>query len=330
MKKVIRVSHYELQPKSALNSRVSKATPRKGFLIEVDGGYADCHPWPEFGDEPVDLQIKALQNGQLTQLLARSLYFAGLDAEARREGRSLFSGLTIPESHFLCQGLLSAERSFENQVGEALTQGFKKLKIKVGHDLPAEARRLKGLFKDGPSSVKIRFDFNSTATPEGLGYFLGALGEDFVDRIDFIEDPFPFNEAAWSDFSKKYFLRLALDEELLPARVSLESFETCVVKSAKLSAIEVADLAVSHLKRVVVTSMMDHPLGQLAAAFEAASVAQKHPAVLDECGLLTHTLFESNSFSEQLGRRGSCLIAPAGAGFGFQEELEGLSWTQLS
>lgn len=330
MKKDICVSPYELQPRGALNARVSAAQPRRGFLIQLDGGYADCHPWPEFGDEPIEMQLKALEDGRPTPLLARSMHFAKLDAEARAAGRSLFEGLEIPESHFLCRGGISAEDGFEKQIAEAADLGFKKIKIKVGRDLALEAGRLKAFFKDGLSGIKLRFDFNSSATLQGLEGFLVTLGEDFMNRIDFLEDPLPFNDKSWGELAEKFRLRLALDQEMLLARVALESFETCVVKSARISAVEIADQAVSHLKRVVVTSMMDHPLGQLAAAYDAACVARKHPAVLDECGLLTHDVFEENAFSEKLRVRGARLQPVEGAGFGFQSELESLPWTKLS
>ena len=73
------------------------------------------------------------------------------------------------------------------------------------------------------------------------------------------------------------------------------------------------------------TSAMDHPLGQLFAAYEASVF----PGDVDDCGLLTHWLFEPDPFSELLGVTDRRLVAPGGVGLGFGELLEALPWKAL-
>jgi len=73
-----------------------------------------------------------------------------------------------------------------------------------------------------------------------------------------------------------------------------------------------------------VTSYMDHPVGQLFAAY----VAAKH-ATSSRCGLVTHVLYEKNAFIEQLGIDGMRLVPPAGRGIGFDDLLERLPWKKL-
>ena len=90
---------YELKPKRRL-SAVAAEGPRHGALIRVDDGFADIHPWPELGDAPLDEQLAMLARGETTPLTRASLKFAAIDAAARRDGRGLFEGLTIPPSHW--------------------------------------------------------------------------------------------------------------------------------------------------------------------------------------------------------------------------------------
>ena len=77
--------------------------------------------------------------------------------------------------------------------------------------------------------------------------------------------------------------------------------------------------------RTVITSAMDHPLGQLFAAWEAA----RFEGNLDDCGLLTHWLFEPDLFSESLGVDGCRLVPPQDAGLGLGELLDTLPWKAL-
>ncbi|MCX8238964.1 MAG: hypothetical protein ACKVKH_13275 [Verrucomicrobiales bacterium] len=78
------------------------------------------------------------------------------------------------------------------------------------------------------------------------------------------------------------------------------------------------------LSRVVVTSYLDHPLGQTFAAFEAAQ-----GGVRKVSGLQTHGIFEKTIFSEELGPVQPDLQVPNGFGLGFGEILEKLPWVKL-
>ena len=78
-----------------------------------------------------------------------------------------------------------------------------------------------------------------------------------------------------------------------------------------------------------VTSYMDHAIGQMYAAYEAAVLKAKYPDQVRECGLLTHTLFESDEFFEAIESKGPKLMAPGGSGLGFDDQLDRLSWKKL-
>jgi O-succinylbenzoic acid--CoA ligase len=70
---------------------------------------------------------------------------------------------------------------------------------------------------------------------------------------------------------------------------------------------------------------MDHPVGQLWAAVEAARWPHPHlPA-----GLLTHSLFEPDEFTEAICSDGPHLIPPTEPGLGFGKLLDRLPWQSL-
>jgi len=291
---------YELQYRQSRKKR-------RGFLIKVHFrdrivGYADCHPWLEFGDAPIAQQKQSLLSRRLTPLSAQSLYFARLDAEARAEKRSLFKGLSVPESHYLVA-------EFSGVDFHEITQ-FSHVKIKVGDEPEREAEKLKELPK-----CKWRLDFNSKLTKAAFFRFLDSLSE-HLHRIDYCEDPFPFDAEAWNEAEQKFGVDLAADFEMR----NIGSGNFCPKIIVIKPAIQAKNPYFGKPQRLVVTSYLDHPLGQATAAYTAAKVAPGEVA-----GLLSHTVYEENIFSQDLSH-GSKFNIPPGTGFGFDHLLEKLVW----
>jgi O-succinylbenzoate synthase len=271
---------YELRPRRAL-SALAGAGAREGALIRDGDGFADVHPWPELGDEPLGEQLARLARGETTSLTRRSLAFAKLDGAARREGRSLFDGLTIPKSHW---------------PGDDPPDDFDTVKLKSIERIP--------------DRVRLRIDFNATLRPEEFVYIADALPK---ERVDFVEDPCPYDGATWSALRQTTGLRFALDRGL-----ATEGVDVLVVKPA------VQEMPAGD-HDVVVTSYMDHPVGQFFAAYVAAT-----NQVNDRCGLFTHVLFEPDDFIERVRSDGARLLAPEGSGVGFDDLLERLPWKTLA
>jgi len=281
--------NYELTPKRRL-SAVATAGPRRGALIRVEDGFADVHPWPELGDAPLDVQLALLARGELTPLTRASLRFAALDAAARVNGRSLFEGLTIPRSHW---------------PGVDHPPDFDVVKLKSAETIP--------------SGVRLRIDFNGTLSPEQFLHIASSLPH---ERIDFIEDPCPYDAAVWRRLRVQSGLRLARDRCALSDRSMApgeeSGFDVAIVKPA-------VDSLTTEISGVVVTSYMDHPIGQLCAAYTAAAAA-----ITTTCGLVTHVLFENDPFIERMQIQETRLVPPAGTGWGFDDLLQSLPWRTLA
>ena len=178
---------YALKPKRALSALAGDA-PRRGALIRVGGGFADIHPWPELGDRTIDEQLALLAQGKTTSLTRRSLWFA---SEWRPR---MFDGLTIPPSHW------------------------------PGSDPPDEFDIAKVKMPGGslPNRVRLRLDFN--ADGEAFARVTATLPR---ERIDFVEDPCPYDAATWGRLRSEMGFRFALDRF-----VATESVDVLVVKPA--------------------------------------------------------------------------------------------------
>ena len=141
----IRTHHYTLQP-GPDPARAARA-PRQGVLlcVEFDDnsiGYADLHPWEEFGHAPLEDQLASLANNQPTPLANLALRHARTDAAARRAGLSLFDGLPEVRSHALFTDWTNApHETFE----QCAAEGYRAAKLKIGRDPQGEAEALNAL-----------------------------------------------------------------------------------------------------------------------------------------------------------------------------------------
>lgn len=298
----------------------AEVASRQGALLKIEFsddliGYADCHPWVQFGDFPLEQQLERLCQGQTTPLLQRSLQLARLDAEARSRRISLFEGLTIPPSHFLVSDL----SAFDPKILAQLTSsGFQRIKIKLGKNLAAEIPLLSEiLVRLTGSDILVRLDFNSQVNQQVFEDFLRHI-QPHWGLLDFCEDPFPYQPEAWQAVQDRYSIDLAADRECLQADGHPQSAGVLVIKPA------IQDLALirGQCQRIIVTSYLDHPVGQLGAAYSAASSHK----LLDICGLQSHTAYVPSPFSNEIVCCGPHIICPKGAGIGFDELLAQVDW----
>ena len=81
---------------------------------------------------------------------------------------------------------------------------------------------------------------------------------------------------------------------------------------------------------LILTSAMDHAIGQMFAAYEAATAKTEIGDRIDLCGLCTQHLFEPDGFFERLKSPGGHLLPDLhGGGLGFGDLLERLPWQRL-
>lgn len=297
----MKVDFYDYQLKIKGTDRYKNGSLVR-FSFNHGYGYADCHPWEEFGDEPLELQKHKLKRGELTPITSQAAYFAKIDADARYEGHSLFKTYDKVKSHSLILDLFQ-ESAWQQKCFDCV-----KIKLK-GHD--SEIAALNKL-KNQTSNVKWRLDFNSKLTYPAFCNFLDSIDLSF---IDFIEDPFPFDEVLWQKIEEKYSIQLAADFEKRGIKEWLP--KVLIVKPA----IDSLDQYKNKNARIIITSYLAHPFEQLTAAYSACQLNNG-----ETMGLFSHKAFESNCFSDCLGSDPAIFFQNLGSGFGFGNILEKLAW----
>jgi O-succinylbenzoate synthase len=310
---------YTLVPRARPNA-VSSAAPREGALIRIGDGYADVHPWPELGDPPLAAHLASIAAGRPTRLAKQSLECAARDGEARDLGVSLFEGLAIPPSHYAVGLGEIPEFAFLERAG------FDRVKLKAGPEAAAEVERLRGAAASlARTKIRLRIDFNASLAFSDLREVLENVPPSLIERIDFLEDPVPPDPPAWKEIRSRWGLRIAADRD----KPDPDCWDVAVIKPASEPK-EVIEKMLARARPIVFTSSMDHPIGQMWAAWIAATTYQDHPGSVGACGLLSHSAFEENAFSERLETDGPRLLVPEGTGLGFDDLLEALDWTRLT
>lgn len=310
--------------------KVATNSSRVGALIKVEWpegfGYADLHPWPEFGDAYLKEQLKCLsdhlqskQTTQLSKLQSQALYFSRLDALARAQSKSLFENLEIPESHYL---ITREEEINDENLSHVAKSGYKKLKVKVGGEPLMAAISIAELA--GTAAQKLRLDVNALWSASDFKFFADKIPKEFKTRIEFIEDPFHSAHEHWGVLSQTYDFAFARDFEMG------DSYAVRILKPAIDSIVELAEAEKPEVK-FVVTSYLDHPLGQVSAAYEAARLKNKYGDRVLECGLLSQHVYEPNDFSKVFEVKNARFqnISETGSGFGFSKLLEKIHWKAI-
>ena len=316
---MIDIHRYTLRSGAALNSAsVRREFP--GALIRINGGYAAVHPWPEFGDAALEIQLQTMASGGSTPLLERALHCAAVDGAARAQGVSLFEGLEVPESHYSW----SQSQPTDYQLGLLQRQGFSAIKVKGFANYGETSRFLDCCAKALPH-LRLRVDFNGCLDRFTFSKFIEFMGLRTYRQLDLVEDPFPYDAAQWQAVRGAWGVRLALDKGW---RQGTTGFDAVVVKPARRDWRTVAQ----HLpgSPLILTSAMDHALGQAYAAYEAALCKHETGNLLSLCGLCTHHLFDNDPFFERMSVMDGVLqVDRQGTGLGFNEVLEALPWEPL-
>jgi len=297
------ISHYELESTTALNSKTERRKYR-GALIRAGAGFGCLHPWPELGDPTLEKCLEDLRGANETRLVRRALHCARVDGRAREEGVSLFEGMKVPDSHFLMADIS------EMELDDAMARGVRVVKIKAGKDAASILARVRNFGGSRPE-LKWRIDFNNSGCCGELARIFSTWDREELARIDFVEDPSPFHPGDWSRLP----VPVGNDREM---ENDGGRSEVLVVKPALEKIPEGA------VQRVVVTSYLDHPIGQCFAAFEAGKAG-----IVEICGLQSHSMFAANAFSEELGSLDPKFHCPDGGGLGFGTLLNDLNWEKL-
>ncbi|HSH15644.1 MAG TPA: hypothetical protein VLD18_06410, partial [Verrucomicrobiae bacterium] len=178
--------HYRLKSRRLLNAR-SRRREFEGLLLrDGEGGHACLHPWPEFGDPPLQKCLEDLAGARRWPVVRRALRCLEMDGAARSVEDSLFEELEIPASHATLAGC------DPDEVRGAVESGFTVAKLKCGTSPSVELAFLERMTAAHPG-LRWRLDFNETGESAELADRFSRMPAEVLARIDFLEDPSPFS-----------------------------------------------------------------------------------------------------------------------------------------
>jgi O-succinylbenzoate synthase len=320
---------YELEPVTVINSKVTSQT-RRGALIKCEWpdqriGFADCHPWTEFGDVDIDTQIYGLARGRVSSLMEQTIWLARKDAMMRAEQRNGFEGGDRVKNHFLVHDISQLQ---DRNLVDIKNSGFSTLKIKVGRDPDQEALDLIRILRLNP--FKIRLDFNSTGDFAILERFVSRLEPGHRARIEFVEDPFPYDEQSWAEANRLVPLAVDFEYENIDwKKLSQPPFQTLVIKPARMDVDKALNRCTTFGLKAVITSSMDHALGVAHSAIVASEIKRAHPSLLLECGCLTLKTYRPDEFTNKILVQGPYITKTMGFGVGFDDVLKQQNWVPI-
>jgi len=326
---IISYSPYTLKPFQHLNN-VANMGERKGVLLKIewpDGhvGFSDLHPWTELGDPSWEDQLAGLRQGQISTMLEQSIWLARKDAMLRKQGKNAFEGLATIKNNYIVTDIDSEAPGLLDRLK---ADGFESVKVKVGRDLKKEAEFISLLGRDG--AFKVRLDFNAVGTWQTYERFMSSLDKVALQRVQYVEDPFPFDVQAWTE--AKRFAPIAIDSQL--AKVDLKKlrgkpFDVVILKPVKTDVNAILHQSVIHDFKITVSSYMDHPVGVIHALAIASELKKAHPQRILDAGCMTLKLFQMDSYAAEVVTSGPFLKRPAGKGIGFDTLLSREPWAQV-
>ncbi|HWU42867.1 MAG TPA: hypothetical protein VN132_05485, partial [Bdellovibrio sp.] len=160
--------------------------------------------------------------------------------------------------------------------------------------------------------------------------FVTNLDPQVRKRIEYIEDPFPYEASAW--FEAKELAPLAIDNQY--AKVRWDELEKCpfdviILKPAKMD----VDKAIAQCKqwklKTTVTSYMDHSVGIAHAMIVAMELKKEHGNMILESGCMTQRLYQKDAFTTEFETKGPFIQHVKGIGIGFDQLLEEMPWYHI-
>lgn len=329
----ISYSPYSLKPFAPLNA-ASSGGERNGVLIKVswgDGcnGFADLHPWPELGDQPLSEHLSLLREGKISTQVEQAIWFARRDADLRRQKKNFFDVGVKVRNNFTVTNATSIK---EGDLDKLKAEGFTTLKVKIGHSLSAE---LDFLVRAAQKDFNLRLDMNGLGSWQIFEKFLSNLDPKTFALIEYVEDPFPFDHEAWIEANA--IIKIALDNQYDRVDWNPEKwsdlknkpFDVIILKPAKQDVDTVIARSKSYGLQTTVTSYMGHPVGMIHALALAMELKKEHGAMMLEAGCLTHRLYHMDAFTAQIPFHGPFISKIPGLGIGFDSLLDGQTWYQI-
>ena len=285
MKPIVKFHKYSLSFVNPPNAR-TPSSKIKGALIMINGGYGCIQPWPTLGDKNLEYHLDSILSETPSEIAQAAIKCCMIDSEARKNKFNLFESIKIPKHH------LTLNHHEYDELNTSLLNQFTHIKLKSDNNYNSTIKIMNELME-----FNFRIDFNNSLTPDQLIGFCDSLSRDLIERIDFIEDPFPYDQKLWNEYQDRTGINFALDRGPYNAD---KGFSVRVWKPLITPKVE-------SNSPICITHNMDHELGRRYAIY-CASVSK---------------------YCDDIHGTGEFNANNNGHGLGMDEYLKSLSWNDL-
>lgn len=310
---------------------VATTEPRSGALLKMEWpdkkvGYADIFPWPEFGDADIDTQLLALARGRISFLVEQAIWLGRKDAIMRSMGVNGLHGGTKIKNHFLITDFTTIA---DRHIADIKNAGFTTVKIKCGRNIHLEALFIQKLINQ--FALMVRVDFNSRLDFSNFQRFMGFFSQRDISKIEYIEDPFPYDTANWTEASKLVPLAVDFEYENVDwSHIKSPPFKVIIIKPSRMDVDRAIGRCTTFNLKYSVTSSLDHPVGIVHAAIVAGELRKNYGTYFLDSGCLSLRAYKSTEFNNKILVQGPYITQVTGLGIGFDDVLEGQDWQLLT
>jgi o-succinylbenzoate synthase len=322
---------FSLALRVPLATARGEVTCRHGFLLRLRddrglAGLGEANPATWVNGESLEDTERSLRqlvrgvdrDAAVTPAARSALDTALLDLEGRRAGMAacrLLGGSPLPVPLAALLGERT-ERGLAREIAQALAEGFRCFKVKVGDDLARDVARVSLVRREVGADTAIRLDANRAWSFDQARRALDALAAFSPEHV---EEPLGSGEpAALARLRAETRVPIAADESL-GGRRDLERFaaahavDVVVLKLARLGgprpALALARSAIALGLRVVLTDSIDSAVGRAAAVHLASAL----PPPAAPVGLAGSRLLGADVAGDA---EGGATLEPAGPGLG--------------
>jgi L-Ala-D/L-Glu epimerase len=194
-------------------TRIGEVVPLAGYSSESpEDVLHSVESWlPYLLDQHLENARQSIANQIAVAPCASSLILSALDAGLMTEDKH--------KKHHYCVPCVfatsSTEPEIEQIVKQAISLGYKTIKVKIGTNLEQDLAALPRLRKTLLPDIRVRFDANQAYKWDEAQCFLSAVEEQLFESTELVEQPLP--PEAWDEIkslSSRTTIPLMLDESI--------------------------------------------------------------------------------------------------------------------
>ncbi len=194
-------------------TRIGEVVPLAGYSSESpEDVLHSAESWlPHLIGQNIENARQSIASQIALAPCASSLILSALDASLMSDDRHKTHQPCVP----CVYATSSTDSEIEQTVKQAISLGYKTIKVKIGTNLEEDLAALPKLQRVLSPEIRVRFDANQAYTWEDAYCFLTAVEEQLSEVTELVEQPLPPD--AWDEvasLSSKTTIPLMLDESI--------------------------------------------------------------------------------------------------------------------